>query len=335
MGLPGDRGPAGVKGMEGATGDQGLKGEKGAKGEPGEVGDAGMLGLIGFPGPKGPDGDLGYTGVPGLKGPAGVLGFSGPVGPVGMIGPIGKPGVRGPKGGRGEMGPQGPQGSPGPQGPPGSPGPSRLLRPAVEPLLEPDADLQLEGFQNTEQQSAEILRTIQYLSGVIYSMKTPLGTRENPARFCRDLRDCKHTSRDGLFWVDPNLGCTSDAIQVFCNFTAGGQTCIKPVTSDKMLYGVGKVQMKFLHLLSSSVSQSVSICFSEPAVTDTHSHTLRFHGWNGHVFQKNSSAGPDEILHNCESVFLLQTQHTQQLPLVGIEGLGEQRRVEVGPVCFL
>lgn len=38
----------------------------------------------------------------------------------------------------------------------------------------------------------------------------------------------------GMFWVDPNLGCTSDAIQVFCNFTAGGQTCLHPLTTDKV-----------------------------------------------------------------------------------------------------
>lgn len=58
-----------------------------------------------------------------------------------------------------------------------------------------------QSYQNTDtslsEQSAEIFRTLQYLSSVMDSMKTPLGTRENPARFCRDLLDCQHKMSDG------------------------------------------------------------------------------------------------------------------------------------------
>nr|XP_042913014.1 collagen alpha-3(V) chain-like [Parasteatoda tepidariorum] len=32
----------------------------------------------------------------------------------------------------------------------------------------------------------------------------------------------------GWFWVDPNLGMIDDAIHVFCNMTARGQTCVYP-----------------------------------------------------------------------------------------------------------
>ena len=32
----------------------------------------------------------------------------------------------------------------------------------------------------------------------------------------------------GDFYIDPNEGTVADAFVVFCNFTAGGQTCLKP-----------------------------------------------------------------------------------------------------------
>ena len=33
----------------------------------------------------------------------------------------------------------------------------------------------------------------------------------------------------GHYWVDPNGGCNSDAIEVYCNFTAGvAKTCVLP-----------------------------------------------------------------------------------------------------------
>lgn len=37
-------------------------------------------------------------------------------------------------------------------------------------------------------------------------------------------------SNAGLYWIDPNLGCSSDAVQVFCNCTSG-ETCILPNTT--------------------------------------------------------------------------------------------------------
>lgn len=32
----------------------------------------------------------------------------------------------------------------------------------------------------------------------------------------------------GEYWIDPNQGCARDSIKVFCNFTAGVETCLYP-----------------------------------------------------------------------------------------------------------
>lgn len=58
-----------------------------------------------------------------------------------------------------------------------------------------------QSFLNTEMSlpdhNVEILKTLRYLSSVIESIKKPLGTRENPARVCKDLLDCHHKLSDG------------------------------------------------------------------------------------------------------------------------------------------
>ena len=32
----------------------------------------------------------------------------------------------------------------------------------------------------------------------------------------------------GEYFIDPNEGCSADAFKVYCNFTAGNLTCLKP-----------------------------------------------------------------------------------------------------------
>ncbi|PNJ21439.1 COL24A1 isoform 5, partial [Pongo abelii] len=136
-------------------------------------------------------------------------------------------------------GPQGPRGQPGPPGPPGAPGPRKQMdiNAAIQALIESNTALQMESYQNTEvtliDHSEEIFKTLNYLSNLLHSIKNPLGTRDNPARICKDLLNCEQKVSDGKYWIDPNLGCPSDAIEVFCNFSAGGQTCLPPVSVTK------------------------------------------------------------------------------------------------------
>lgn len=46
-------------------------------------------------------------------------------------------------------------------------------------------------------QGAEIFKTLHYLSNLIQTLKNPLGTRDNPARICRDLYSCEQKLNDG------------------------------------------------------------------------------------------------------------------------------------------
>lgn len=40
----------------------------------------------------------------------------------------------------------------------------------------------------------------------------------------------------GYYWIDPNGGCISDAVQVLCNFSSGAvKTCIEPLQKESEL----------------------------------------------------------------------------------------------------
>ncbi|KAG9354209.1 hypothetical protein JZ751_012333, partial [Albula glossodonta] len=295
-GHPGQTGPSGKRGFKGGMGLPGPQGDPGPKGQPGDVGEPGFPGILGVFGPKGPPGDFGPVGIQGPKGPQGLMGKEGPMGPIGIIGPTGSPGPKGDKGNRGENGP------PGPRGPPGPPR-HDTLGAALQVFIDSNAALKAENYQSMDlpmlDQGTEIFKTLHYLSNLIQSLKNPLGTHDNPARICRDLKDCEQRMNDGTYWIDPNLGCSSDTIEVTCNFTSGGQTCLRPITVSKLEMGVGRVQMNFLHLLSAEAVQHVTIhCLNVPVWREGTSeipsqNAVRFKAWNGQIIE----AGGDIELH--------------------------------------
>ena len=52
-------------------------------------------------------------------------------------------------------------------------------------------------------------------------MKKPIGTRESPARSCKDLLFGHPQLKDGFYWIDPNLGMNDDAVKVYCSMSTG------------------------------------------------------------------------------------------------------------------
>ena len=45
-------------------------------------------------------------------------------------------------------------------------------------------------------------------------MKKPIGTKNSPARSCKDLFFGHPQLKDGFYWIDPNLGMSDDAVKV-------------------------------------------------------------------------------------------------------------------------
>ncbi|KAA0719745.1 Collagen alpha-1(XXVII) chain A [Triplophysa tibetana] len=197
-------------------------------------------------------------------------------------------------------------------------------------------------------QAPDILRTLHYLSSLIHNLKNPLGTRDHPAQLCKDLHNCQNTLYDGTYWIDPNLGCSSDSIEVTCNFTGGGRTCLRPITTTKLEFSVRRVQMNFIHLLSSGAEQRITIhCLNTtiwrhaPSLLPAQ-NAVRFQAWSGETLK------PDVLADTCWQLngrwqradFLFRVSDPTLLPVVRLSNLPKttptsRLHLEVGPVCFL
>uniref|UniRef100_A0A3Q2DNI1 Collagen, type XI, alpha 1a n=1 Tax=Cyprinodon variegatus TaxID=28743 RepID=A0A3Q2DNI1_CYPVA len=355
---PGAEGPAGKTGPVGPQGPPGKPGPEGLRGIPGPVvshynhtfgvfvltlkGHPGLIGLIGPPGEQGEKGDRGLPGPQGTPGGKGDAGISGAAGPLGPPGPPGLPGPQGPKGAKGSSGPAGPKGDTGSIGPPGPPGPpGEVIQPL--PIQSPkktkrssDTQSDATGFWDYGQGMEDIFGSLNNLKQDIERMKYPMGTQNNPARTCKDLQLCHPEFSDGEYWIDPNQGCSGDSFKVYCNFTAGGETCIYP---DKKSNGVrlsswpkdvpgswfsefkrGKlfsyvdadgnsinmVQMTFLKLLTASARQNFtynchqSVAWHD-ASSDSYDKALRFLGANDEEMSYDNNPYIQAISDGCST----------------------------------
>ncbi|XP_063001043.1 collagen alpha-3(V) chain-like [Elgaria multicarinata webbii] len=60
----------------------------------------------------------------------------------------------------------------------------------------------------------------------------PNGTKEKPAASCKELLLAHPHLADGYYYIDPNQGSPQDSFIAFCNFTAGGESCISPTQNQ-------------------------------------------------------------------------------------------------------
>ncbi|GAA6070097.1 collagen alpha-2(XI) chain isoform X1 [Tachysurus ichikawai] len=174
------------------------------------------------------------------------------------------------------------------------------------------ADATGTGFLTGNEDMEEILGSLNSLHVEIESMRFPLGTKESPARTCHDLHLSQSEYKDGEYWIDPNQGCSRDSFKVYCNFTAGGETCLYPAREvenvkmrswpkekpeswystfaegSKLSYvdangeDVGVVQLGFLRLLSLQARQNFtyhchhSVAWTDKTAANRYQRALRF-----------------------------------------------------------
>ena len=77
---------------------------------------------------------------------------------------------------------------------------------------------------------------------------------------------------------------------------------------SQMAFDVGKVQMKFLHLLSTEASHGVTVhCLSDPPSRSMvnlsarrHDTWLRFQGWNGQTWEADTLLEPKVLRDECK-----------------------------------
>lgn len=303
----------------------------------------------------------------------------------GAEGPPGLPGLEGPPGPKGTMGPagsKGDSGGPGPPGPPGPPGELPLLPPDI--LFQKDqpryrreirGDIDKPGYDNDDGDLdlLTVYTDVYNMRIDLEKVKKPTGSRESPARSCKDLSHAYSQLTDGSYWIDPNLGMTDDAVKVHCKM-ATGETCVYPdIHASKMpnipwrksrdgwyskLRGgfhisydsIGPIQMRFLRLLSSQASQNFTYtCVNSVAWYDertrSYANAITFLGENEDEFSATSNK-PHVPIDGCrnrgfeaKTVFELGTAKLASLPIVDFKpedyGMPHQAfGFEVGPVCF-
>jgi len=159
------------------------------------------------------------------------------------------------------------------------------------------------------------------IKAMIEKTEKPDGSEAYPARTCRDLFAYQPTFSSGYYWIDPNMGCKSDKIKVYCNITETMiATCVMPSTEmmvakaqwgkkmrtkaqkwfgedlelATMKYEAAESQLTYLGHLSKAAYQTVTYhCKNSVAWLDAssnnHKKAMKFKGMNGQLFDSNSA----------------------------------------------
>ena len=71
-----------------------------------------------------------------------------------------------------------------------------------------------EAARELGEKNSEFVQKMEELKETVQMLAKPDGSKENPARTCRDIKSNYPEKATGQYWLDPNMGYTSDAILV-------------------------------------------------------------------------------------------------------------------------
>lgn len=88
------------------------------------------------------------------------------------------------------------------------------------------------GYQgDAPEEARKTMEALERVGEEIKKLRTPTGKKDAPGTTCRDIAIANPTYKNGLYWIDPNGGSTSDAIRVFCKMKAERtMTCLQSAT---------------------------------------------------------------------------------------------------------
>lgn len=215
--------------------------------------------------------------------------------------------------------------------------------------------------------NTEIRTALASLDKQIHNIKSPQGTKDNPARTCKDLFLCNTEFEDGYYYIDPNQGCTADAIRVRC-IKKSNESCLEPKTMtypkkqwytgpaksvymssfDEIIeYNMADLsQLTFLRLLTTTVSQKVTyLCKDSTAdiklLTSVEIELTRNSEEVKNQFNviSDGCAVKDGQWHETQ-VSYSTTTRSSRLPIIDVAAgdigaSGQKFGWEIGAVCFV
>lgn len=151
-----------------------------------------------------------------------------------------------------------------------------------------------------EEQKEMVIKFYKELRSSFESFSAPDGSKDTPAKTCRDLHTALPDKPSGEYWIDPNAGDPNDAILVHCDMDRLA-TCVTPkpqvsevinhITSERMTwfsdipletggfqltYKADSNQITFLQMLSSKASQNITYhCFDSIAYNNARRDNVR------------------------------------------------------------